>query len=57
MEFLENHPTIKNREAREITHIRQDYQIKSIFGRMVDADMIEQVPGTRTSGTAYRKKL
>ncbi len=56
MEYLEKNSTIKNREAREITHIRQDYQIKSIFGRMVDAEMIEQVPNTRTSGTAYRKK-
>ncbi len=46
MEYLEKNTTIKNREAREITHIRQDYQMKSIFGRMVDADMIEQVPNT-----------
>lgn len=56
MAYLEENPTIKNRQAREITHIRADYQIKLIFGEMVKVGMIEQVPGTRTSSTAYRKK-
>jgi len=55
MAYLDKHPTIKNREARKITHVRADYQMKSIFGRMVDKGLIEQVPGTRTSSTAYRK--
>jgi ATP-dependent DNA helicase RecG len=57
MEYLEAHPTIKNRQAREITHITEDYQIKNIFRDMVEAGMIEQVPGTRTSSTAYRKRV
>jgi ATP-dependent DNA helicase RecG len=57
MDYLETHPTIKNREARAVTHIRADYQIKSIFGRMVTKGMIEQVPGTRTNSTAYRKVI
>jgi ATP-dependent DNA helicase RecG len=57
MDFLETHPTIKNAEARAITHIRADYQMKSIFGRMVKNGLIEQVPGTRTSNTAYRKVM
>jgi ATP-dependent DNA helicase RecG len=56
MDYLEKHGTIKNREARRITHVRADYQIKAVFGRMVKAGLIEQVPGTRTSNTAYRKK-
>ena len=56
MDYLEKNPTIKNKVARQITHIRADYQIKSIFGQMVKRDMIEQVIGTRTSSTAYRKK-
>jgi ATP-dependent DNA helicase RecG len=56
MDFLESNATIKNGQARKITHIRADYQVKSIFGRMVKAGLIEQVPGTRTSNTAYRKK-
>jgi hypothetical protein len=57
MDYLEAHATIKNRDARAITHIRADYQIKAVFGGMVKSGMIEQVPGTRTSSTAYRKKL
>jgi ATP-dependent DNA helicase RecG len=56
MDYLGTHDTINNRKAREITHIRQDYQMKAIFGRMLDSGMLEQVPGTRTSSTAYRKK-
>lgn len=54
MEYLETHETIKNKEARAITHIRADYQMKAVFGRMVKSGMIEQVPDTRTSRTAYR---
>lgn len=57
MDYLDKNPTIKNKKAREITHITADYRIKSIFGRMVEAEMIEQVPNTRTSSTAYRKKV
>lgn len=55
MDYLEINGTIKNAQAREITHVRADYQIKGIFKKMVDSNMIEQVPGTRTSNTAYRK--
>jgi ATP-dependent DNA helicase RecG len=57
MDYLEQYPTINNAKAREITHIRADYQVKNIFGRMVKSGMIEQVPGTRTSNTAYRKLI
>lgn len=57
MDYLDSNPgeTINNSKARALTHIRADYQVKSIFGRMVKSGMIEQVPGTRTSNTAYRK--
>ena len=55
MDYLETHATIKNGQARQVTHIRADYQIKTIFGRMVISGMIEQVPGTKTAATAYRK--
>lgn len=57
LDFLEDHETIKNAQARAVTHIRADYQVKSIFGQMVTKGLIEQVPGTRTSNTAYRKKV
>jgi len=56
MDFLETNDTIRNGQARKIAHVRADYQMKSIFGRMVKAGLIEQVPGTRTSNTAYQKK-
>jgi len=57
LRYLETHPTIKNKQARAITHIPEDHKIKAIFGTMQDKGLIEQVPGTRTSSTAYRKKL
>lgn len=55
MKYLETHETIKNKTARAITHVAMDYQMKSIFGKMQERGLIEQVPDTRTSGTAYRK--
>ena len=56
MDYLEKNVTINNSKARQIAHIAQDYQMKAIFNQMVSAGMIEQVPGTRTASTAYRKK-
>jgi ATP-dependent DNA helicase RecG len=55
MEFLEVNESIKNRKAREITGVKADYQMKAIFNRMQASGLIEQVPGTTTSSTAYRK--
>ena len=57
MDYLETHDTIKISVAREITRISEDYRIKSVFGRMVTKSMIEQVPNTRTSNAACRKKV
>lgn len=56
MDFLSHNSTINNRQARHITHIQADYRIKSIFGRMVKANLIERVPGTKTYNICYRKK-
>lgn len=55
MKYLETNPTIKNKMARKITHVSMDYQMKSIFGKMQETGLIEQVPGTRTNSTAYQK--
>jgi ATP-dependent DNA helicase RecG len=55
LEYLDTHETIKNKTARAITHVRADYQMKAVFGRMVEKGQIEQVPNTRTNSTAYRK--
>lgn len=57
MQFLESHASISNGEAREICVIREDWRIRAIFARMVDAGMIEKIPGSTTSNTAYRKKV
>lgn len=56
MSFLDSHETISNGEAREVCVIREDWRVRSIFARMVEAGMIEKVPGSNTSNTAYRKK-
>jgi len=56
MKYLETNETIKNKTARTIANIRMDYQMKAIFNKMQEKGLIEQVPGTLTSNTAYRKK-
>ena len=56
MDYLSKHENINNSEAREVTHIKRDHQVKAVFGRMAEAGMIEQIPGTRTSNTRYRRK-
>lgn len=55
MKYLESNDSIKNRKAREVANVRMDYQMKAIFNRMQERGLIEQVPNTRTSSTAYRK--
>ena len=55
MNYLESHETISNGEARDLCVIREDWRIRSIFGGLVEAEMIEKVPGSKTSNTAYRK--
>lgn len=57
MSYLESHHSISNGIAREICVIREDWRIRTLFGRLVDAGMIEKVPGSTTSNTAYRKKV
>ena len=56
MSFLDDHESINNGEARELCVIREDWRIRSIFARLVEAGMIEKVPGSTTSNTAYRRK-
>jgi ATP-dependent DNA helicase RecG len=56
MSYLETNNQIKNAKAREITHIPTDFKMKGIFNKMEKAGLIEKVPGTNTSSTAWRKK-
>jgi ATP-dependent DNA helicase RecG len=55
MEYLEDNETISNGKARELCVIREDWRIRAIFKKMVDAGLIEKVPGSTTSNTLYRK--
>jgi ATP-dependent DNA helicase RecG len=54
--YLENHDTIKNKVARDITHIRDSDKMKRILSKMADSDEIEAVPGAKFGGMKYRKK-
>lgn len=56
LEYLSKNTQIKNAKAREITHIKTDFRMKSIFNKMEQAGLIERVPGTRTASTAWRKR-
>ncbi|MBV8799178.1 MAG: putative DNA binding domain-containing protein [Alphaproteobacteria bacterium] len=56
MNYLETHPTIRNKEAREITHIRDSDKMKRILSTMADKGEIEGVPGAKFGGMKYRKK-
>lgn len=56
MTYLDKNPEIKNRKAREITHIPSDFRIKGIFKRMAQKGLIEKVPEKRTAATAWQKK-
>ena len=56
MEYLENHETINNRQARQITFINEDWKVKSIFRKMEEKKMIKQLQERTTSNTKYRKR-
>lgn len=55
LEYLEVHESIRNRQARDVCNIGADYIIKRIFGQLGDRGLIEQIPGTDRSTTAYRR--
>jgi ATP-dependent DNA helicase RecG len=56
MRYLETHDTIRNKQAREITHIKDSDQMKRILSTMAKRGEIEGVPGARFGGMIYRKK-
>lgn len=55
LEFLEEAESIRNKQARMLCNIDADYKVKRIFGRLVDRELIEQIPGTERGSTAYRR--
>lgn len=56
MKYLETHDTIRNKQAREITHTRDSDKMKRILSTMADKGEIEGVPGAQFGGMKYRKK-
>jgi ATP-dependent DNA helicase RecG len=54
--FLNDNETINNSQARGVCVVREDWRVRAIFKRMVDADLIEKLPGSTTSNTSYKKK-
>ncbi len=56
LKYLDTHETIKNKEARELTHIRDTDRMKRILSKMAAAGEIESA-GKGYGGTRYRKKI
>ena len=56
MKYLEKNPTIKNKTARDITHIKDSDKMKRILRQMAERGEIEGVPGAKFGGMVYQKK-
>jgi ATP-dependent DNA helicase RecG len=54
LEFLKSHPTITNRQARDITGIRSENAMKNEFYKLRDAEKLEMVPELKGSSAAWR---
>ncbi len=55
LEYLAGHDEIANKLAREICHIGSENQVKRIFQKMIQSQLIELIPGRTRYTAAYRK--
>lgn len=55
MDYLENHPEITNRTARELTGIVSENTMKLVFLRLAKRSLIERVPGRSGAASAWQK--
>lgn len=55
MDYLQNHESITNRVARELTGITSENTMKEVFYRLRDSRLIERVPGRSAAAAAWRK--
>jgi ATP-dependent DNA helicase RecG len=55
LEYLEEHETIRNKQARDICFVDGDYRMRRVLARLEDRELIERVPGTSYGWTAYRR--
>jgi len=58
MDYLNNpdNESITNRKARSLTGIKSENSMKSVFLRLRDRNLIEQVPGRSGFYSAWQKK-
>ena len=56
MEWLEHHDSIANSQAREITGIKSENEVKRVFLRLAKEGLIERVPGLHGSASRWQKK-
>ena len=56
LEYLTKHTDIKNSEAREITGIKSENKMKSVFLRLQTAGHVERVPGLKGAASRWRMK-
>jgi len=55
MDYLENHPEITNRTARQLTGIGSENSMKVVFYRLRDRKLLRQVPGRSQAKKAWEK--
>lgn len=56
MDYLQNHDTITNSIARELTGIHSENSMKLVFYRLAKSELIERVPFRKGAGAAWQKK-
>lgn len=56
MEWLDNHDSIANSQARELTGIKSENEVKRVFLRLSKEGLIERVPGLRGSAARWQKR-
>jgi len=54
LEFLQLNQEIKNKQAREISGIHSENEMKNVFYRLRDQGLIERVPGKEGNAAAWR---
>jgi ATP-dependent DNA helicase RecG len=56
MAYLDKYESIRNKQAREITHIKDGDQMKRLLRKMAEGGEIEPVPGAQYGGMRYQKR-
>jgi ATP-dependent DNA helicase RecG len=53
--YVDQNGTINNSEARDATGIESEAHVRRVFKKLIEMSELERVPGTRKSGTRYRR--